>query len=257
MNTETRNAPLVHRTFDAAYLNDVSNHHEVRPTLGGSGDVDWSAIIDDPENIALVCEGGGWVFQMLMPGLYEAHSQFVPERRGKIVVDAAREAVRYMFAGTGCVEIVSKVPQNNNGAIGLARSMGFREKFRRDDAWETGVAISYVGLGLDRWRMSDPECLVWGRKFHDVLKAAGGAEHADDEVHDRAVGACVMTCLQDGPDGVWRVGEAIPRKGVGLYNQWALFVGYAPIHLLSEDPVVVDIQEAVIGLTPDGELRVI
>ncbi len=244
---------VLRRVMDAAVLNRVSNPPSVRPWLGGEGKVDWSPIVEHAGNVALVNEHGGWVFQQLMPGLYEAHSQFLPEGRGRPMFEAAREAIRYLFTHTECTEIVSKVPLANAGAVGLSRWSGFEERFRREGAWTSvngapATAVAYVGMTLDAWKKRDPACLHRGQWFHAQLEAAKHAAgsalpvHPEDESHDRAVGASVL-----------RFQAGNPRKAVATYNKWAVFVGYAPIALLQEHPVIVDVGDAIASLKPAAD----
>jgi len=45
------------------------------------------------------------------------------------------------------------------------------------------------------------------------------------------------------------------KKATSLYNRWAVNAGYAPIQLISEEPPVVDVLDAVMRLDED-ELEV-
>lgn len=247
---------MLKRTLDATLLNAVSNHPEVRPGMGyGDGPLDFAPALANPDNVALVNAHGGWVFVKLGPGYYEAHSQFLPEGRTSSLVIDLREALRYLFCVTDCTEIVTRVPDDNKGALGLARAAGCREVFRRERCWpgpggEHGV--SFQSLTLDRWRGMDPTLPALGRWFHESLEAAkraAGSElpaHEDDEAHDRAVGAAVAMI---------RAGN--PHKAVLSYNRWACFAGYAPITLVSDHPLIFDVVDALVSLTPTGELEVL
>jgi hypothetical protein len=234
--------------MDAGRLNRVANHPDVRPWLGGEGPVNWAPTLADSRNVALETGHGGWVFINLGDGRYEVHSQMLPEGRGDW--EAARAALRVMFTATDCMEVVSKVPDGNAGAKGIARAMGFQELFRREACWRNPggdiVGISYVGLTLDRWRGRDETLVAAGEWWHENLeraKAEAGSDlptHPHDEAHERAVGASVLMFK-----------AANPRKGVREYNRWALLAGYAPILLLSEHPVVVDARDAIVSLKGD------
>lgn len=237
------------RTFDGSFLNDVSNHPDVRPGLGGSGDVDWRPFARNIDNVLLVNEHGGWVLHKLAPGLYEAHSQFLPAGRGPQLGPLMREGFRYLFCETDCVEVVTKAPADNPGAIGLCRAAGFQHVFTREQAWpqEGGpTSISYQRLSFDRWKALDDVIASVGAMFHDKLETAkqeAGSPlpvHGHDESHDRAVGAAVLMALHGNP-----------QKAIALYNRWAVFVGYAPISLRSEHPVMIDVGDALIGAKGD------
>lgn len=247
---------MIRRTMDAGLLNRVSNHPDVRPWLGGEGAVDWTHVLHDPRNVALVTDEGGWVFLALGDGRYEVHSQLAPGGRGDEGWRAVRDAVRFMFTATDCMDIVSKLPDGNLGAKGMARAMGFQEVFRREACWRDPsgemVGVAHVSLAFDRWRARDETLAVEGALFHDLLEAAkveaGSAlpVHPDDEAHDRAVGASLLMLKASNP-----------RKAVRTYNAWASFAGYAPIILMSEHPVVVDVRDAIVSLHGGGELEVL
>lgn len=241
---------MIRRTMDATFLNEVANHPAVRPFLGEEGSLNLSSLAENPDWICLEVPGaGGWVLQPLMPGVYELHTLFLPEARGKAYFQAAREALRMVFSETDCLEILTKCPDDNGGARMAARLMGFRERFRREDAWAPGVGISYQALTIDDWYIRDPECKTLGVTFHDALEAAKlkvGATspiHPEDDAHDQAVGAC---CL------MIRGGQI--AKGVAFLNRWSIFAGYATITQLSN--TLIDIQDAIIEVR-SGQMEVL
>lgn len=226
------------RTLDGAFLSLVANDPCVRPWLGGEGPIDLGPVAEDPANVVLESETGGFVLQKLDAGLYEAHSIFLPKSRE--APKLAQDGFRYMFTATDCLEIVSKVPANNRRAHGLARWCGLQETFRRARAWN-GHDVSYRSLTFDRWKARDPELRGHGEWFHSLLdaaKARGGSNlpvHADDEAHDRAVGAAVLMI---------RAGNA--AKAVWTYNRWAVFAGYSNIRMISQNPVLLDVGDAIV-----------
>jgi hypothetical protein len=243
---------VIRRSFDPTLLNAVANHPEVRPWLGGDGEIDFTPLLDNAANVALVNEHGGWLQVYLDHGLYEVHSQFLPEGRGDLVADM-RAALRYMFTQTDCIELVTRVPDGNLAAKGLARAAGFREAFRREACWKTPsgmVGVSFQTLPLWRWMMMDDEALARGQWFHDALEqhkatlARPPPIHADDEAHDRAVGASVLMFQAFNP-----------HKAVASYNRWASFAGYAPIRLVSLAPLIIDVVDALVTMTATGGLE--
>lgn len=236
------------RTFDPAFLNRVCNHPEVHPWLGKDGEIDVTATLLDIDNFALVTDGGGFILMQHEPGIYEGHSQFLPEgRRG--TVRAVLAMLDYMFVRTDCHTILTQVPDNNLAAQALARKGPWREFFRREDT--PRGPTSFMGVTIDEWAQWNPELETDGHWFHDSLEAAkkekGSSlpDHPHDPAHERAVGASVRMIRAGNID-----------KGIGLYNRWANFAGYAPISLLSETPLVIDVMDAVVSL--DGnDLEVI
>lgn len=238
------------RSFDVQAFNNIANHAEVRPWLGGRGPLDFSAIVGDPSNVCLLGDGIGFMAHKLSDGLYEVHTLALPHARGANAFECGREGMRYMFAATDCVELVTKCPDGNRGAMALACAAGFREVFRREAAFDDGSleakGISYRKANLDDWRMGDPALELTGTWFHDKLEAAKVAAgsnldiHPDDAAHNCAVGASVLMVMAGNP-----------RKAVWAYNRWAIFAGYAPITLISEAPVIVDVVDAIVA--PRGD----
>lgn len=239
------------RTMDASHLNAVANDPDVRPQLGGVGELDLTGLLADASNVALQNEHGGFIFCRQDAGRYELHTLFRPAGRGLALLTAAADAARYMFTATDCLEIVTKCPEPNRAADVMVRRCGFRPLFERAGAWEDGSAIRYFWLSLEDWRGQDPVIVDEGEAFHDLIERAKrerGSElpiHPDDEAHDRAAGAAMLMA---------KAGQV--RKAVWSYNRWAMLAGYAPVKLLSETPPVIDIQDAVLGLR-GGALEVL
>lgn len=239
---------MIHRSTDAAFFNAVANHESVRPFLGGEpGPLDLAPVVENPAVIALRAKHGGWIYSPLISGAYELHTLCLPEGRGRQQIAGAKEGFRWMFVETDCLEILTKCPDDNGPARWASSYCGFRERFHRPEAWGPGVGVSYRAFTVDDWMARDAECLVQGQAFHARLEAAkAGSDspaHPDDPAHDRAVGAALLMA---------RAGHT--HKGVGIYNRWAAFAGYAQIEALS--PSVIDIRDALIELRPGGALGV-
>lgn len=236
--------PGLDRTMDATALNAVANHPDVRPWLGG-GDapIDLTALLEDPANLAGVSEHGGFLAVAQGPARYEVHSLFRPDRRAGETVRAMRAAVDYIFATTDATELVTKVPETNTPAAGLAQLAGFAKLFTMTVPWgrETTATMHFHRLTIDEWALRTPVARLLGTWFHDAVVAAKTAAgstrptHADDETHDRMAGATVLLV---------RGGQ--PQKAVDFYNRWAAFTGYVPIRLLRAHPIVIDIDDVVL-----------
>lgn len=242
---------MIHRSRDVAFFNAVANDPAVRPFMGGEdgpNGLDLAPLIENPAVVTLRAAHGGWIYVPILAGAYELHTLFLPEGRGRPHLRAAVEGFRFMFVETDCLEILTKCPDDNGAARWASSHLGFRERFRRDDAWAPGVGVSYRAFSVDDWMARDAQCLTQGQAFHATLEAAKtGSDsplHAEDAAHDRAVGAAVLMA---------RAGQT--QKGVGLYNRWAAFAGYAQIEALS--PTVIDIRDALVELRPDGSMGAI
>lgn len=237
------------RTLDPRGFNEIANHPDVRPWLGAGGQLDLAPFVMNPANFSFIGNDGGFVAQKIGDGRYEVHSLFLPSGRGGEAIRCAREGLAFMFCATDCSELVTKCPDGNSAALGLARIGGFQEQFRRERIWDFAgdmVGVSHQALSLQRWISQDADCRARGEWFHEKLTAAKATHgsvlpvHDDDEAHDRTVGASVRMVLAGNP-----------RKAVWSYNRWAAFAGYAPISLLSEAPPVIDVVDAVV--TPNGD----
>lgn len=240
----------VRREFSAERINAVVNHSDVRPWVGGgSGPLDLTPLVADPANVLLMNEQGGVLFQKHEPGLYEAHTQFLPDGRGAQAVASVADALRWMFTRSDAVEIVTKVPAGNGGALGLVRAIHGRLLFVRDNVWPTAQdasAVSFYSLGIMDWAGKAPGLAESGHWFHEKLEGAKAATagaaplHDDDEAHDRYVGATVEMIAAGQVD-----------KGLAFYNRWARFAGYGPVAAIAVNPLVIDIGDAILAVRGD------
>jgi hypothetical protein len=217
------------RTFDARFLNEVANHPDVRPWLLGEGPLDLTETLLDPRNIGLVFGGGGWLLHWQEPGVYEAHSLFIP---GSNAATLLKDGLRFLFTETDCLKIVTKVPDDNPRAKGLARAAGFREIFRAGK-------VSCQELTFDRWKTMDDVIAEKGHWFQDRL-----GKMTQEDSHARALGSAVLMCLAN---------NAV--KGVFTYNAWARLAGYQQIDLLSMTPPVIDVKDAIVQIR-NGDMEV-
>lgn len=134
-------------TRDATFLNTVANHPSVRPALGTDGEslCDLGVLLALPGAFALESEHGGFVFTLTNDGLYEFHTQFLPEGRGRHAMEAALEGCRAMFEDYGAPGLQTYVPHDNSAARWLVRFAGFSETNR--DAEQ-----SYWRLTREEWQ---------------------------------------------------------------------------------------------------------
>jgi hypothetical protein len=248
--------PLVERVTDPEAVNRVINNPSVLPWVRGSieGPLDSTPVLADPRNIALFGQHGGIVFTFVQSGVYEAHTQVLPEGRGPWALQMAQAALLWLFAGTEAVEVLTRAPHGNLGALALAKAVHGELEFTNQKGWVLNgevVPADIYSLPIQRWMRTAPNLIERGRWFHDALKREyrrlGRLDHIhdDDDVHDRYVGVAVEMIL---------AGQAV--KGVMLYNRWAAFAGYAPVQIVNLDPLMIDISEAVL-LVERGTFRVI
>lgn len=246
---------ILKRTMDATFLNGVANHADVRPSLGGVGALDLSQTIADPKNVTLQGEYGGFVGVRLEPGVYECHSMFLREGRGGYALDAMREGLRYLFTRTDCIEVVTKAPEGNLAALGAARGMGFVVSFRLDKGWPLGDGqfgpVDCMSLPFKKWVAKDDAVQERGEWFHNRLEELTTAQgkaipvHYEELAHNRAAGASVL---------MFEAGN--PVKATASYNLWAKTAGFPTMRLLSLNPVILDMDQVVIGIS-DGDMEVL
>lgn len=242
---------MIERSFDTAWWNWLCNLPEVRPGLGGEGEIDVSALILNPVNYALRAKHGGFILVAHGAGFYSVHTQFAAEGRGKHAKEAMLAGLDFMFTRTDCMRIYSHCPDLNPPALALAQAGGARPWFQKVNDALLGPG-TVVAWDIFEWAVNAPENEREGNTFHELLevaKALAGSElptHDDDPWHDRMVGAVISMCKR---------GQAV--KGAALYNLWAGAAGYAQIKLLSDVPPLVDVGDGIIGLNQAGELEVL
>lgn len=233
------------RTLDPAFLNSVAR--DCAGQLGGETDL--APLVSNPLNYTFVNDHGGFIFHYLGGQQYELHTLFRPGGRGRDALLSAAWAFRYLFTRTDGLEIVTKAAATNPAADFMARRAGFRELFRRAQAYADGSDLTYFTLSFDEWRGLDATLVDEGHAFHEMIEAAKATQgsalptHPDDEAHDRAAGASALMA---------KAGQH--QKAVWTYNRWALFAGYQTIELIALN--LIDVRDAVLDAS-GGELRVI
>lgn len=237
------------RTFDAANFIDIASDPEIRALIGlADPKADLAPaltqIIANPANFCFLTETGhgGYIVQRLQPGLYCAHTLALPPARGRPMLRLMQDGFRFLFTATDALEIATCVPDGADAADKWAQIAGFREQFRRERFFplmgET-VGASFRSLAYADWVMRAPDMRPIGEALHQVLSAAGAhIDHGEDEAHDRWVGATLAGCNE---------GNAV--KAISLYNNWASLAGYQTAQILTLNPLVVDIGNAVLQHT--------
>ena len=138
------------RSTDATFLNRVVNHPAVHPyvSLGLKADLDLSASVSDPANIFLANEFGGFLLIAKPDYVYELHTQFLPEGRGKAAYEAGREGCAYMFTRTDCLRMDTYIQKGHSHVERYARVVGFK---RWGETELHGIPCYYYVLTLKEW----------------------------------------------------------------------------------------------------------
>lgn len=245
-----RTLASLERHTDAARLNEIMEHPDVRPHVwDAEGPIDMSAVVESPDNVVLIGEHGGMVFHYRMPGLYEAHTNVLPEGRGAWTLVFVRACLHWMFTRTPAVEISTRCPKGHVAAKALAKAIGGRYLFTRRDGWTINgqvVPAEIYNLMLTDWMNSAPGLTERGHWFHVKLSGEfarlGHTEeqHPDDLTHDRFFGAACEMIL---------AGQA--GKGCVFYNRFAIQAGYAPVRIEALTPLTINIRNALVIVRSD------
>lgn len=244
------------RDFSAARINRVVNDPSVLPdiSLPGQESLDLSPVVGDLRNIILMCDEGGIIAHWREPGVYEIHTQFAERYRGVSAVRTTREMISWLFLHSPAMELQTKVPDCNAGAQGLVKAISGRFEFERAGAWQGPqgpCGVAYYTLRWSEWLYSPwamGTLAARGEWFHGRLEAAKRAflappdSHLADPSHDVNVGATIELIFAGAID-----------KALVLYARYARFAGYAEVRLISANPLIIDIQDAVLLIDIAGK----
>lgn len=137
---------MIVRATDASLHNYIANHPEVKPTLGyNEGYTDFTPLLRHPGDYVLLSDGAGAaaIFEWSAPNVWQGHSMFLPECRGKEGMASAKAMCRWMF-DYGANMLWGMTPLDNRAAQMFNRLLGFREAGTGIDA--ANVEVRYFVL---------------------------------------------------------------------------------------------------------------
>lgn len=226
------------RHTDAERINIVLNHPSVRPWVSDEkGEINLQSQLDNKANILLMGEHGGILFLNVMPGVYEAHTQVLPEGRGEWTDNLTHSCIHWMFTKTDCYELITRVPRPHTRAKAAAIRSGGKYEFSRDDGClflGKIVPVDLYTIRIQDWCVGGQFLETIGSKFHEKLHAEAARfeirepAHDDDSNHNYVVGA-VYEMMKHGQ----------LMKGVNIYNRWAIISRHTPITLVSVEPPTI------------------
>lgn len=225
-----------YRSFDAASFNVIANDPDVRPHLGGEGELDLTRTIENADNFLIRTDGGGFIAVKMGSGYYETHTISRPGSFSEML-ELGRYSLAYMFIHTDCLEIFTRVPEGNAGAMVLAKRLGFKDYYVQKD-WSDGKSATVMQMTLDSWVFRSTDALIEGRLFHDSIA------HVDEDRHDRCAGAALLMA---------KAGNVV--KGFATYDRLSKAHGYETANLISVQPPLIRMGNSVIGLN-DGKVEV-
>jgi hypothetical protein len=121
---------LIYRATDAAIHNAIANHPEVKPTLSYTEEyADFTPLFDHPDDYILLHDGNGAasIFEWSAPGVWQGHSMFLPEARGRAGIQSGKDMIAWMF-DQGARMIWGQTPLDKRlrGARMFNRFIGFK-----------------------------------------------------------------------------------------------------------------------------------
>ncbi len=239
------------REFTAERINKILNDPAVRPWVADAslGVVDISKQVENPDNVLLMGVFGGVLLLNILPGVFECHSQALPDGRGPWMKGFVTAALEWFFTRTNGWEITTRVPHGHLAARALTKMFPFRYEFTREKE------CSFLGrmVDVDIYRMSIHDWVEgseWAQERGEWVHERMAAEakrlgittpaHEDDPQHNRIVGAAIEMA---------RHGQVV--KAILFYNRWSYLARHAPISLVSQDPPAVRMDIGVLRLDGD------
>lgn len=150
----------IERSTDAARINAILNHPDVRPWVVSSDDaaLDVTAAAANPRDHFLLGEHGVFLCFWLMDGLYEAHAAVLMEGRGEWTRDFGANALIHMFTQTDAVELLTRVPQGHPACLALVKLLGFSMRWERPLCRFRGREVPYSvwSLTMQDWMSGVP-----------------------------------------------------------------------------------------------------
>lgn len=122
----------IKRATDAALHNYIGNHPEVKPGINYTDQfADFSPLLEHPDQYILLDDGVGAasIFEWSAPGVWQAHSLFLPESRGKAGIEAGKGMLDWMF-DYGAKMIWGQTPLDNRAARMFNRLLGGKSNGR-------------------------------------------------------------------------------------------------------------------------------
>lgn len=243
----------VQRTFSAETLNSVVNDPSVYPWVRGDakGPLDLSQVIADPRNVLLEGEHGSMLFVPTGPGLWELHTQVLPEGRGAWTMGLATSALMYMYTHTDAVEILTRVPKGNLAAASAAKRFGFTPQWEQNDGWAYEgevVGITVYSLTLQAW-LAGAWCATLEDAANAFADAIGTLDDSDED--DEPLRADALRPLGFAL-GAISGGQA--AKGCAFLNRWGSIAGFPPAFVAADHPLVVALGGAMFRVNEHGQL---
>jgi RimJ/RimL family protein N-acetyltransferase len=216
---------------DIPEINRILNHEEIYrwATMGKrTAPLDIGPAFDKVFVLLEDTGGGCIVLDPYSEGTVEVHTCLLEAFRGKNAAAIVRDTLRFAFAETGCMEILTKVPTDNKAADLFARQVGFVRVADGED-------LRSYQLTIERWPYLDAT-------LGDLCPPEMVPMAMDD--HQRRLFGGLMLMSRRGFMG----------KAVSIYNKHARLQGYLPVEVCGMDSLMVG--GLAIHFGEDGSFRV-
>jgi len=111
-----------------------------------------TGLLESPGVIVLLCED--YATFALVPCnsiMWDVHTAILPAARGQLGIDIGRNSVQWVWDNTGCMKIISWIPDFNRAAILYALKCGFKKEGKVTKSFLKGGRLydQYV-VGIER-----------------------------------------------------------------------------------------------------------
>jgi hypothetical protein len=244
----------MHRATDAVRLNEIVNNETVRPFVRGApGPLDLSQVVADQNNVVLVGEHGAIVFQHHQPGLFEAHSQCLPEGRGAWMVLFTRACIHWMMTRVFAVDLMTRVPRGNVAAKVLTKMVGGEFEFTdHHDVWNgKPVPADIFSITIQHWLRDAP----WIEERGEWFAKKFGAECARFDYKPKGYPAESPLKRHLGAAFEMLTNGQV-EKAVIFYNRFASLAHELPMAVRLLKPLSIDLGKANIVVRADNDFFV-
>jgi len=204
-------------SMDIPEINRILNHPDVYrwATMGKDmGPMDITPAFDQVHVLLEDSGGGCIVLDPYSEDTFEVHTCLLDGFHGKIAEEIARDTVRFVFAETGGMEILTNIQTENKAADLFARQCsGFIRIADAPDLRSYQLRIErwpYLDAGLESFCPAELEPIVL------------------DAHHRRLFGALMLTSRR-----------GFMGKAVAVYNKHARLQGYLPVEVCGLDSLTV------------------
>ena len=239
------------RERTARRINRIINDPSVFPWVCGTakGPLDMTLAVSNPAHILLMGQHGGIFFHRHQPGIYEAHTQVLPEGRGEWCLGMTRAALHWMFTRSDAIEVMTRVPKGNLAARALTRAAGLRPRFVNPKGWALAgkiVPAEVFSLPIQDWLDQAPGLEERGRWFIERLgRRLGRTFDEQPSYYDRMTGAAYEMMI-----------GGRPEKAMVFFNRWAALADHEPLAVTCLRPVAMKFAGATLILRDDGDFYV-